>query len=329
MSILERTVDRRNDYVGAPVKRVSWASIFSGVVVGLAVSVALTMLGITVGLVGPERSAEIGVASGTTWAIVTVLSLFIGGWTAGRLCGLRRSFEGAMHGFITWAVMSVALLIFAGSFSLAFYGMSSQPAPGGLMGIEEVRQSTQGGQMTPPETPANMRAQQEIERDCHTLIEGTTLSPEEKTALKEQLRPEIAALVAGLERGDHDEARTRLIDSLLDETELGRAAIAAEVDRWIDVAKASEVRSERRRKGPKHKRERRHRPGAQISANSRAIAGWSFLFIFLGAAGAMFGGWVGSGSMKRAASEIMPAPRQQPTQQPTTQPPRFDSADDD
>lgn len=326
MSILERTVDRRNNYVGAPVKRVSWASIFSGVVVGLAVSVALTMLGVAVGLLGPERSAEIGVASGTTWAMVAVLSLFVGGWTAGRLCGLRRSFEGALHGFITWAVMSVALLMFAGSFSLAFYGMSSQPAPGGLMGIEEVRPSMRPGQMTPPPAPpATMRAQHKIERDSHALIERTILSAEEKAALKEQLGPEIAALVAGLERGDYDEPRTEIIDSLHEATELDRPAITAEVDRWIDATKAGEVRSERRRKGPKHKRDRRHRPGAQITANSRALAGWSFLFVFLGAAGAMFGGWVGSGSMNRAASEIMHAPKEQPT----PQPPSSDSVDDD
>ncbi len=328
MTILERTVDRRNNYVGAPVKRVSWASIFSGVVVGLAVSVALTMLGVAVGLLGPERSAEIGIASGTTWAMVAVLSLFVGGWTAGRLCGLRRSFEGALHGFITWAVMSVALLMFAGSFSLAFYGMSSyemssQPAPGGLMGIEEVRPGMRAGQMTPPASPASMRAQHMIEGHCHALIESTILSPEEKAALKEQLRPEIVALVAGLESGDHDDARTGVIEALHKATELDRPAITAEVDRWIEDAKAGDVRAERRRKRPKQKRDRRHRPGAQIAADSRAIAGWSFLFILLGAAGAMFGGWVGSGSMNRAATDIMSAPREQPT------PPSSDLADDD
>ena len=323
MSILERTVDRRNKYVGAPVKRVSWASIFSGAVVGLAVSVALTMLGVAGGLLGPERNAEIGIASGTTWAMMAVLSLFVAGWTSGRLCGLRRSFEGALHGFITWAVMSVALLMFAGSFSLAFYGMSSQPAPGGLMGIEEVRPGMRPGPMPMSGAPADMRVHHKVERGCDALIEGTGLSPEEKAALKEQLSPEIAALVAGLEGGDYDEARTRLIDSLHQETELERSAITAEVDRWIDGAQAIAVGSMSRRWAHKQKRERR--PGAQFTASSRAIAGWSFLFIFLGAAGAIFGGWVGSGSMKRAASEIMPAPREQAP----PQPPSFDSAGDD
>lgn len=90
--------------------RISWRSIFAGVIAVLAVSILLSLLGVALGfaLLDPESATDIGNGSGTAvtiWTIISLLiSLGVGGFIAGKLAGN----DGLIHGFLVW---SLALLV--------------------------------------------------------------------------------------------------------------------------------------------------------------------------------------------------------------------------
>ncbi|MBD1587620.1 hypothetical protein [Pseudomonas typographi] len=96
--------------VGAPVlKRISWSAILAGVVLALVVSLLLNVLGTAIGSASIDPLQEGNPVSGLgtgagIWVVVSgVISLFVGGWAAGRLA--QR--EGAFHGLLVWASVSL------------------------------------------------------------------------------------------------------------------------------------------------------------------------------------------------------------------------------
>lgn len=99
-------------------KRVSWASIFAGIVIALVVQLVLGILGIGIGAssINPisEQDPARGIATGAAvWFIIsTLLALFAGGWVAGRLAGVPRRLDSSLHGILTWGASTLLLFYF-------------------------------------------------------------------------------------------------------------------------------------------------------------------------------------------------------------------------
>mgnify|MGYP000988866780 CR=1 FL=1 len=95
------------------LKRVSWSSVFAGVLIALVMMIGLNLLGLGIGLstIDPtteeKPAAGLGIGSGIWYFISTLASLFTGGWIAGRLSPVRRSFNGIIHGLLTWSVITM------------------------------------------------------------------------------------------------------------------------------------------------------------------------------------------------------------------------------
>ena len=91
------------------LKRISWSAILAGVVLALIVSLLLNVLGTAIGTATIDPMQEANPVSGLgtgagIWVVVSaVISLFVGGWAAGRLA--QR--EGAFHGLLVWASVSL------------------------------------------------------------------------------------------------------------------------------------------------------------------------------------------------------------------------------
>lgn len=87
-------------------KRISWASIFAGTVIVLAISFLLSILGVALGfsMLDPLSNTDISNGSGTTLGIWTgislLLSLSIGSFFSGKLAGIH----GSVHGFLVWCL---------------------------------------------------------------------------------------------------------------------------------------------------------------------------------------------------------------------------------
>jgi hypothetical protein len=95
------------------MRRVSWGAIIAGMIVALVVELALSTLGLAIGLgsinpaTEPQPFAGIGAGTGIWLAITTFAALFCGGLTAGRLAGLPRKADGVMHGIVTWGLVTL------------------------------------------------------------------------------------------------------------------------------------------------------------------------------------------------------------------------------
>jgi hypothetical protein len=95
------------------VNRVSWGATLGGTAVGLVAQLVMSILGIAIGLTLAEPVAgevglqTIGFAVGIWWVVTALVALFLGGWTAGRLSGMRLRQDAILHGIMAWAVVSL------------------------------------------------------------------------------------------------------------------------------------------------------------------------------------------------------------------------------
>jgi len=99
------------------VKRISWGAVFAGLVVALAVQLLLTLLGVGVGastihpVTGDSATAAgLGIGSAIWFLITTLLALFAAGWVAGRLAGMPRVIDSALHGILVWGLTALVTM---------------------------------------------------------------------------------------------------------------------------------------------------------------------------------------------------------------------------
>ncbi|MFD3000778.1 hypothetical protein ACFS7Z_10430 [Pontibacter toksunensis] len=95
------------------IKRISWGAVFAGLVVALVVQLSLSLLGLGIGIGSIDPATEQNPASGLGtgaliwWIVSMLLSLFVGGWVAGRLAGMPTSFDSILHGILTWSLFTL------------------------------------------------------------------------------------------------------------------------------------------------------------------------------------------------------------------------------
>ena len=100
------------------VKKISWASIWAGALIGIVVLMLLNLLGLGVGFssldIQEERNpaSGLGIGSGIWYIISSLIALFVAGWVSGRLAQTSRIFDGALHGILTWCIITLASLYF-------------------------------------------------------------------------------------------------------------------------------------------------------------------------------------------------------------------------
>ena len=100
------------------MKRISWSAVLAGVLVALVSQILLTLLGVGIGLstIDPvteqNPTAGLGTGSAVWYIISSLLSLFIGGWIAGRLASTPRLFDGIIHGVLTWCLATLLTIYF-------------------------------------------------------------------------------------------------------------------------------------------------------------------------------------------------------------------------
>ena len=98
-----------------PFARISWGAIFAGAIIALATQLVLTLIGTAVGLAtlnpatGQNPSGTtLGIGAGVWLVISSLVSLFLGGYIAGRLGG---TFNGWLHGLATWAAVTMLTIL--------------------------------------------------------------------------------------------------------------------------------------------------------------------------------------------------------------------------
>ena len=114
MSNLNSPVSQHPDHQHADqwYSRISWASIFAGLVIALALQILLSLLGLGIGLstVDPatEANATAGLGTGAAiwFGISAIASMFVGGLVCARLSNSLPN-DGILHGLLVWALTTL------------------------------------------------------------------------------------------------------------------------------------------------------------------------------------------------------------------------------
>lgn len=100
------------------IKRISWSAVFAGVLLAMVIQIMFSLLGVGIGLSTLDFAEEgnpargLGLGSGIWYGLTLLIALAAGGWVAGRLSSAPRSFDGIIHGLLTWALTTILTLYF-------------------------------------------------------------------------------------------------------------------------------------------------------------------------------------------------------------------------
>ena len=207
-------------------RRISWAAIFGGVILVVAVQLLLSLLraGIDLGTVNTNlgstpTASSLGIGAGVWWVVSSCIALGLGGYVAAWLAGIEIRFDGVLHGLITRGVatlLTIYLLtsaiggIIDGGFS-ALGGIASAAGSGvkeAGVSPEMLQQQAQAYlQPTNPDaakmTPQD--AQKEIASNLATYVKGGSDAP----AAKER----IVNIMAAQMQISHDDALKQFDDA--------------------------------------------------------------------------------------------------------------------
>ncbi len=119
-SVHRETVTTPVQHVGTAVPahtqahhaHISWGAIFAGAVMALVSQLAFSLLGLGVGAsaANPYSDNPVGGLGlgAAVWTLLSVLiSLFTGGYVAGRLAGMQRKQDSMLHGLVTFGLTSL------------------------------------------------------------------------------------------------------------------------------------------------------------------------------------------------------------------------------
>jgi len=115
-SILTSDIPATVVSTSAPFRALSWGAILAGAVAALALQIVLMMLGAGLGLAiynpitDENPVAELGAGAAVIQGLAAVLSLWVGGWVAGRFTGRLGLKVGCLHGFMVWCLATVVVI---------------------------------------------------------------------------------------------------------------------------------------------------------------------------------------------------------------------------
>jgi hypothetical protein len=301
-------------------KRISWGAVFAGAVLALVIQLALTLLGLGIGLgtIDPlteqDPMAGIGIGAAIWWVISMLASLYLGASVASRLAGMPRPTDGLLHGLLTWSV--VTLLTFyllttaVGRIIGGVTGIAGRALSGVGSGISAV--APKAGEAIKDELKEQGIDLNDIKQQARLLLRQTgksELSPENierqaKTAGREA-KDAAGQSAANPQAADDnfddvidrlgDQARTignaadrdAAVNVVMKRTGKSRAESEKIVDNWIATAKQAQAKlAEAKVKAEAVAREAGDKAAAGLSKAALMMS----LGLGLGAAAAAFGG---------------------------------------
>lgn len=286
------------------LKRISWSAVLAGVVLAMMVSLLLSLLGTAIGSasIDPLQEADpvSGIGTGAAiWVVVSsVISLFVGGWAAGRLA--QR--EGAFHGLLVWASVSLVTVylissavtgIVRGGLDLAGSGVSAlgsgiaqvAPALGGkiqdelreqgidfnlddIQGeLEQAMRQTGKAELSPENLNQEAQAAQQ---DAQNTAQRSAANPQQAGEQLGSLLDRIKAKGDQAWDAADREALVNLIKARGNKTD-------AEANQIVDQAQASYRQAYAKYQELKAQAEQKAREAAEVAAKRVSQGAWILL----------------------------------------------------
>jgi hypothetical protein len=231
-------------------RRISWAAIFGGVILIVAVQLLLSLLGAGIGLGTVNTNSgttpdagSFGMGAGIWWIISSIIALAFGGYVSAWLAGIEIRWDGVLHGLITWGIatlLTIYLLtsavggIIGGGFSALGSTVSAagssvkdaaQPLAQATGVSPDVLQQQAQAYLQPanpdPATMSPQDAQKEVATNLVTYAKGGPDAP----AAKER----VINIMAAQQHISHDDAAKRFDDA--------RAKLQQTRDQAVQTAK--------------------------------------------------------------------------------------------
>ena len=213
-------------------RRISWAAVFAGVVLVVAVQILLSLLGAGIGLgtvdtnAGTTPSASsLGIAAGAWWVVSTCIALLAGGYVAAWLAGVEIRFDGLLHGLVTWGIATL----------LTFWLLTSAIGGiigGGFSGLGSVASTaTRGvGEAAKPLAQAAGVSPEMIQQQARAYMQPTESDPAKMNP--DDAQKAIATNLATYAGGGADAAaaRERVIAIVAVQTNIGHDEAAKRFD---------------------------------------------------------------------------------------------------
>jgi hypothetical protein len=292
--------------VGERLRRISWGAIVAGIAISLVTMLALNMLGLAVGAatVNPATDAtpvEPGLGTaGMIWlAASNLISLFLGGYVAGRMSGMVNDTDGAIHGLVTFGVVvllgltvaTTALgslantVINAAAQTVSTVGQAAAEVAPEVADALNIRDTTlQSIQADVSTMFRNNNSATAVQTDATDANNQTTTTPTTTVPSLDEL--ELNRSVASFLMMDSptDEDRNNVVTMLVERTGVTEQEAQAMVARW--ETSFTELRTNA---------EEVARNVAQAAADTTAaLAGAVFAALVIGAFAAGVGGMVGT-----------------------------------
>ena len=215
-------------------RRISWAAIFGGVILVLALQLLLGMLGAGIGLGTVDTNggstpdgSTFGISAALWWIISSVIALAFGSYVSAWMAGIEIRWDGVLHGLITWGIatlLTIYLLtsavggVIGGGFSAlsnvtsaAGSGLkdAAQPvAQSAGVSPDMIQQQAQAYLQPPNPDPASLSpqdAQKQVASNLATFAKGGSDAP----AAKER----IINIMAAQQHISHDDAARQFQDT--------------------------------------------------------------------------------------------------------------------
>jgi len=292
----ETVIDPLSSTHPAVMRRISWAAIFAGLTIAMVSQLVLTILGISIGAAALNPySADLTTAqnfgiNAAIWLIVTsIISLFLGGWVAGRSSGFARGGEGSLHGFVTW-----------GASTLVTAFLLSAATSGLLSGTAGILKSTLSAASQAALSINNNAGQGGLGSALDGTTGGAADSVRQEAQKMTQGGPELMAAVGRLIREAPNvkpEDRQTVASILTSKNNMSQDQASQTVDRWIQSASQTKAQTEQK---------------AGETGNTAALdvstTGWASLIVLvLSGLAAAWGGAAGARAFRRSRPDILVA----------------------
>jgi hypothetical protein len=302
---------RRRNYLETGLsafKRISWGAVFAGLIIALVTQLVLSLLGIGIGMgsIEPLRESNpftgLGTGALVWWVVSILISLFLGGLTAGRLAGIPRASDSMLHGLLTFSMFTLVMF-----YLITTTVGSIVSGVGGIVG-QTLSYAGQGVAMA-----ANKAAQEitksgvdlsDIKREANSLLMQTgkpALNPDRlkkqagQTAQNAAQNPQdagtdISSMIDQIFNSDKGIDRDAIVNVIVARTNMSHAEAEKAADNWIQTYNNAKAKFDKL----KHDAEMQARKtGDVIAASISKAAIFSFIGLLLGAISAAVGGRVG------------------------------------
>jgi hypothetical protein len=250
---------------------VVWGSVFAGTIMVMVTQLSLAVLGGGIGLSalnvgsGDNNLGALGAGAITWWILSGIAAFYFGGWIAGRMAGIPRAKDGALHGILTWGVTTILMFLFLTTTIGAIVA-------GGFGLLKGTGQAV--GSVAPQiaETPVFSQ----LRADINQSIGQTTMK-----AQNPQFMQQLSAALGGMTMSGNQDAQKQQVVSLLTQnTNMTPAEARSHVDRWTQ--------------GVQQIKQNAGQAAETASKGMAKAALASFAMLLLGAAACGIGGAVGA-----------------------------------